>query len=75
MDAEGKGASRLSIAAYGSKAVPNNALIFTSYGNAYFLSKVVWDGGKAEELLPGKAETNIAKSYRGIKRIETVSAK
>ncbi|HYR82459.1 MAG TPA: hypothetical protein VE422_00115 [Terriglobia bacterium] len=58
-----------------SPAAPNkNALVFTRYGNQYFLSEVHWAEGRiARQLLKREAEIEIAKRFTGTQITATSS--
>ena len=48
----------------------SSRLVFKSYGDQFFLSTVEWSGGPYRELLPSKAETELAKKAREPKKLE-----
>ena len=51
------------------------ALVFRRYGDAYFLSKIVWADGLARELPKTRGEIEIARKYPGAPAIETATAR
>ena len=51
------------------------ALMFRRYGDAYFLSKIVWADGVARELPKTRGEIEIARKYPGAPAIETATVR
>ena len=72
---KGSGAFSLSQAASPGKSQTGNVLEFRRYGDAYFLSKLLWADGVARELPKTRSEIEIARKYPGVRAIETATAK
>jgi hypothetical protein len=71
--ADNRNASAIALANAASAPYPQRSsrLIFKSYGSdQFFLSTVEWSGGPYRELLPSKAETELAKKAREPKKLE-----
>jgi hypothetical protein len=60
--ADSRNASAIAIANAASAPYPQRSsrLVFKSYGDQFFLSTVEWSGGPYRELLPSKAEIELA---------------
>jgi hypothetical protein len=64
------GAITLANQASGPAAQRSSRLVFRTYGNQYFLSKVEWSGGPYREVSPSKTEIELAKRAPEPKRLE-----
>ena len=53
-----------------------NLLVFSQYGNQYFLSKVLWAGhDNGRMLLPAKVEQELARQTRTLRAVEAADNK
>ena len=71
--ADNRNATAIAIANAASAPYPQRSsrLVFKTYGgDQFFLSAVEWSGGPYRELLPYKAETELAKKAREPKKLE-----
>jgi hypothetical protein len=71
--ADNRNASAIALANAASAPYPQRSsrLVFKTYGgDQFFLSTVEWSGGPYRELLPSKAEIELAKTLRQPKKLE-----